>query len=112
MKIMVDENVPSLTVETLVKLGHDVLDVRATEHKGDVAQREGRLFITTDLDFMKYRNNDHFGLLIVTLRQPNELSIHRRIMDGLREIAHEQWRGCVLVMKDRVRSCWRHRGRD
>ena len=30
MKILVDENIPAITVEALQELGHDVLDIRGT----------------------------------------------------------------------------------
>ncbi len=51
MKILVDENIPLLTIKTLREQGHDVLDVRGTENEGikdtnlwEVAQGEGRLY--------------------------------------------------------------------
>ena len=34
MKIFVDENIPFMTVQELLSLGHDVMDIRGTEHKG------------------------------------------------------------------------------
>jgi len=34
MKIIVDENIPLMTVETLSKLGHSVLDIRGTSDEG------------------------------------------------------------------------------
>ena len=34
MKIFVDENIPSRTVEELRRLGHDVLDIRGTSDQG------------------------------------------------------------------------------
>jgi predicted nuclease of predicted toxin-antitoxin system len=53
MKILVDENIPSITVQELRRLGHDVLDVRGTPQQGieDVelwrlAQFQERLLIT------------------------------------------------------------------
>jgi len=55
MKILVDENIPSRTVEELRGLGHDVLDIRGTADQGmddDVLWArllyERRLLITTD----------------------------------------------------------------
>ena len=53
MKILVDENIPRMTAEALIDLGHDVRDVRGTAEEGatdqelwGIAQREGRLFVT------------------------------------------------------------------
>ncbi|MCH8873939.1 DUF5615 family PIN-like protein [candidate division KSB1 bacterium] len=34
MKILVDENIPAITVEALQKLGHNVLDIRGTPKEG------------------------------------------------------------------------------
>lgn len=34
MKIFVDENIPFMTVQELLGLGHDVMDIRGTEHEG------------------------------------------------------------------------------
>lgn len=34
MNISVDENIPLMTVQALQDMGHDVLDIRGTEHEG------------------------------------------------------------------------------
>ena len=34
MRILVDENIPKITVLELRTLGHDVLDIRGTERQG------------------------------------------------------------------------------
>ncbi len=34
MKILVDENIPSMSVRFLREKGHDVIDIRRTEHEG------------------------------------------------------------------------------
>ncbi|MCC6368749.1 MAG: DUF5615 family PIN-like protein [Bryobacterales bacterium] len=54
MRILVDENIPRMTVDGLREVGHDVKDIRGTEDEGladtgfwDVALRERRLLITT-----------------------------------------------------------------
>ncbi len=55
MKVCVDENIPLITVKELIKLGHDVLDIRGNTNQGmsdsllwQRAQNEERLLITTD----------------------------------------------------------------
>jgi predicted nuclease of predicted toxin-antitoxin system len=87
MKILVDENIPRMTVNRLRELGHDVRDIRGGTGQGiadaalwDIAVREGRLLITTDKGFTKYRTVTHNGILIVRLRQPNRLKIHQSAM--------------------------------
>lgn len=63
MKILVDENIPAITVEALQKLGHNVLDIRGTLKEGFVDEKlwqltlhESRLLITTDKGFTQHRN--------------------------------------------------------
>jgi predicted nuclease of predicted toxin-antitoxin system len=58
MNILVDENIPFMTVKVLREMGHDVKDVRKTSDQGifdeefwEVAQQEERLLITTDKGF-------------------------------------------------------------
>ena len=72
MKIIVDENIPLMTVQTLCGMGHGVLDIRGTPDEGmhddplwEMAQREERLLITTDKGFTQYRYARHHGVLIV-----------------------------------------------
>ena len=84
MRILVDENIPRMTVDRLRELGHDVKDIRGTSDEGladaglrGLAVRERRLLITTDKGFTEYRAASHFGILIVRLRQPNRLNSKR-----------------------------------
>ncbi|HEX8139432.1 MAG TPA: DUF5615 family PIN-like protein [Pyrinomonadaceae bacterium] len=74
MKICVDENIPLTTVVELESLGHNVLDVRGTTNQGmpddllwDLAQKEGRLLISTDKGFVQHRNESHHGILVIRL---------------------------------------------
>lgn len=87
MKIVVDENIPNITVEELRAMGHDVLDIRGTERQGmsdnhlwALAQNEQRTLVTTGKGFSTHRDDPHYGLLVVRLRQPNEQRIHARVM--------------------------------
>ncbi len=55
MRILVDENIPNITVHELRALGHDVLDIRGIERQGMLddelwpfAQTERRMLVTTD----------------------------------------------------------------
>ena len=114
MRICVDENIPLVTVNELEARGHDVLDIRGTAHQGisddllwRMAQDQGRLFITTDKGFVEHRNESHHGLIVVRLRQPNEMKIHERVMYAFENIETEQWSGVTIVMKDAVQSVWR-----
>jgi predicted nuclease of predicted toxin-antitoxin system len=85
MKIFVDENIPLITVRELQAMGHDVKDIRETPTQGisddelwAMVKRENRHLITTDKGFSQYRNEAHSGILIIRLKQPNYLKIHKR----------------------------------
>ncbi len=116
MKILVDENIPLISVEQLQRSGHDVFDIRGTENQGmtdDVlwllACQEKRLLITTDRGFAFHRHQDHFGILIISLRQPNSHKIHQRVMEALRVYPPEQWPGLLVIMRDVAISSWKSR---
>jgi predicted nuclease of predicted toxin-antitoxin system len=117
MRILVDENVPRMTVAVLKGLAHDVRDLRGTEDKGipdddiwALAQRESRLVVTTDKGFARYRGLVHCGVLIVALRRPNRRRIHDRVLKALASFPDERhWQHTVVIMRDRARSVWRRR---
>ena len=111
MKILVDENIPSITVQELKRQGHEALDIRGTPLQGlpdaqlwSLAQSQQRLLITTDKGFSEHRDDNHHGILIVRLRQPNEHQIHARIITALRQFPEESWPGLLVVMRDNVQS--------
>jgi predicted nuclease of predicted toxin-antitoxin system len=98
MKILVDENIPRVTVESLRASGHNVRDIRETSEQGlsdpelwSVAQAEARLLITTDKGFAEHRTVPHHGIFIARLRQPNRRKTDRAVM---------QWHGLQAVKKD------------
>ncbi len=114
MKIFVDENIPVLTVQTLRNLGHEVLDIRGTSDEGmqdevlwQKIQKEKRLIITTDKGFSQYRNQSHFGILIIRLKQPNRSKIHQRVIHALNQFDEKDWRGLLVLMRDFVQSNWK-----
>ena len=114
MKVLVDENIPLMTVHALREKGHDVFDIRGTADEGveddaiwELAQREERLLITTDKGFTQYRSIRHFGLLIIRLRQPNRHRIHERVMQALKQFGENDWPGLLVVMRDVALSIWR-----
>ncbi|MBU0704488.1 MAG: DUF5615 family PIN-like protein [Chloroflexi bacterium] len=114
MNVLVDENIPSMTVRALREAGHDVLDIRGTVHEGmsdndlwEIAQREERLLITTDKGFARRRDEAHHGVLIVRLRQPNRHKIHQRVMQAMTQFTAEEWPGLLVTVRDVVQSVWR-----
>lgn len=114
MRILVDENIPNITVDELRAMGHDVLDIRGTPRQGifddelwPLAQTERRTLVTTDKGFSAHRDEQHCGLLVVRLRQPNQQRIHARIMAAFRQFAEQDWPGLLVVMRDTVQSVHR-----
>ena len=119
MKILVDENVPRITVDALVNHGHDVVDFRNTGKKGLsdedlflIAQQDQRLLITTDKGFGRNRREQHAGILIVRLRQPNSVKIHQRVLQALVQFRPEEWSGLCVVMRDVVQVVYRAETRE
>jgi len=117
MKILVDENIPRMTVNHLRKLGHDVRDIRRTSDQGladaalwDIAVREDRLLITTDKGFTEYRTVRHNGILIVRLRQPNRLKIHQSVMRAMERFTDAEWPELLVVVRDATISTSRADG--
>ncbi len=113
MNILVDENIPIMTVKELRRMGHDVRDIRGTHQEGmtdsalwNLAQQEKRLLITTDKGFAQYRMQSHYGILIIQLRRPNRKKIHDRILTALRQFPEKTWAGMLLVMRDTAQSLW------
>src|ERR1035441_2761056 len=87
MRILVDENIPRMTVDALTALGSDVKDIRGTLAQGlldpelwRVATAEARLLIATDKGFSEFRTVPHHGISIVRLRRPNRHKIHHAVM--------------------------------
>jgi len=116
MRVLVDENIPKVTVQTLMELGHDVLDTRGTDEQGTddenlwrIAQSQTRLLITTDKGFVDHRDGHHHGILIVRLHQPNEERIHARVMAAFRQFTEQEWPGFTVVMRDKAQSVRRAR---
>jgi predicted nuclease of predicted toxin-antitoxin system len=114
MKIIVDENIPLMTVEMLRQFGHNVLDIRGTPDEGmpdsdlwSKSQSEGRLMITTDKGFSKYRYAPHYGIPIICLKKPNRAKIHQRVIQAMTQFEENEWNGFLVVMRDVAQTVWR-----
>ena len=117
MKILVDENIPRMTVERLLALGHDVKDVRGTAQQAvadsdlwQIATSETRLLITTDKGFTAYRAERHAGILVVRLRQPNRHKINAAVTFALKQFDSREWPGLLVVVRDQTMSASRASG--
>ena len=90
MRVLVDENIPRMTVDALSVLGHDVKDIRGTSQQGlsdsalwTLALADSRSLITTDKGFTEHRSSPHHGILIVRLRQPNRQKINDAVLRAI-----------------------------
>lgn len=115
MKILVDENIPKITVKNLFELDHDVLDVRGTAMEGasdedlwQMAIDQRRLLVSTDRGFAKKRGTSHFGIVIISLRQPNAAAIHERVLTALASTPSTDWPGKLVICRDATISMWRN----
>lgn len=107
MRILVDENIPRMTVEHLRSLGHEVKDIRGSGEQGSpdanlwqIALAESRLLVTTDKGFSAYRVSSHHGILIVRLRQPNRDKIHNAVMLAMQRFREIEWPNRLVIMRD------------
>jgi predicted nuclease of predicted toxin-antitoxin system len=119
MKVLVDENIPLVTVEEQRSKGFDVTDIRGSAEQGitdevlwEKAQQEKRLFMTTDKEFSIHRDEAHHGNLIVRLKQPTRIKIHQRVMQAITKYSEQQWSGLMVVMRDVVQSSWTSRHKE
>ena len=113
MKIFADENIPLMTINALRELGHEVIDIRGTADQGITdevlwrkAQDQKCILITTDKGFASYREQSHYGILIIRLRQPNLSKIHSRVIQTINKYSPKQWRGLMVIVRDAVQSSW------
>ena len=111
MRVLVDENIPRMTVAALRALGHDVKDIRGTSVQGvndsdlwALALAESRALVTTDKGFTEYRLVPHYGILIVRLRQPNRRKIHYAVMHVIERFPEQEWPNLLVVMRDTTMS--------
>jgi hypothetical protein len=109
MRILADENIPLMTIHELQRQRYDVWDIHKAGQKGLLdaevwarAREGGRLLITTDKGFAQYRSIGHYGVLIIRLRQPNRHRIHERVMWAISHFPEAEWRGMVVMVRDRV----------
>ena len=116
MRVLVDENIPGMTVNALADMGHDVLDILGTDMQGasdselwTIAQQERRVVVTTDRGFAGRTATPHHGVLVVRLRQPNRKRIHGSVMRVIGRFAESEWPGLIVTARDRAMSVRRIR---
>lgn len=113
MPIVVDENIPRTAVAELHARGYEVIGLRGSTEEGldddllwQKAQQSHALLITTDKGFAQFRGQEHWGVLIIRLRQPNVKRIHNRILQVLDHFNRCDRRDMVVVARDTVLRWW------
>ncbi len=89
---------------------HKVVDIRGTKNEGSedsdifqIAQKHNAIFLTTDKDFfhtVPYLYKKHYGVIIITLRQPNRNNILKRLKWALGHINLHPFKNKVLLLRD------------
>ena len=110
MKLKLDENLPNSLRGILTAMNHDVETVLSEGLKGksdkdvwQAAQKEGRFFITQDLDFSDirhYKPGEHYGLLILRLSNPSRKELTRKIAGIFKLEDVESWKKCFVIITD------------
>jgi predicted nuclease of predicted toxin-antitoxin system len=111
MKIKLDENLPVQVGPILHGMGHDVHTAMQEDLSGCLdaelwraTQREGRFFITQDLDFSDVRlftPGEHHGILIIRLHSPSRSNLIQRITELFRTEEVNTWTHCFVVASER-----------
>jgi len=102
-----------MTAKALFEAGHNVIDIRGSEKEGlkdpllwKMTLKKNALLITTDKRFSVYREEDHYGILMILLKRPNKLKIHEKIMHTVHHFKPDEWPGLLVTIKDTVFSLW------
>ena len=117
MKFFLDENFPKSGGRLLQEHGYEVFDIRGTEHEGAaddevfrLAQAERAILLTTDRDFfhtIPHTFVEHFGVVVVALRQPNREAIQSRLVWFLANIVPNGVTNAVFELRDRTYVVYR-----
>ena len=110
MNFFLDENFPKAATKFLERKNHVVFDIRSSEFEGaddleifEMAQKRKAIFLSTDKDFyhtIPFQFNEHFGIVIFTLRNPNRDKILRKLEYFLDNFEINNFRSKVVLFKD------------
>ena len=112
MNFFLDENFPKSAERLLIAGGHDVLDIRGTNKEGsddlsifNMAQAQRAIFLSTDKDFfhtIPYLFPDHYGIVVIALRQPNRHGILSRLSWFLEHYGNLSINGKAFLLRDQA----------
>ena len=111
MRFFVDESFPKSVGEFLNQQGHVVIDVRQLGQSGvndetvfRLAQEHEAVLLTTDRDFfhtIPHLHPNHFGIIVISLRQPNRQSIQDRLLWFLGQFPDADLDDHVVQLRDK-----------
>lgn len=111
MKIKLDENIPIEVVNLLESYGHDVdtvfdegLQGASDPNVWEAANKDGRFFITQDLDFSdtrKFVPGSHSGIMLIRLSDPSRTTVVDRLSAALQNQHLDEWKRCFVILSDR-----------
>jgi predicted nuclease of predicted toxin-antitoxin system len=111
MKFFLDENFPKLAERYLSDLGHEVIDIRSTEHEGlgdypifKLCQRYSAIFLTTDRDFfhtIPFHFSEHYGVIVIALSQPNRANIIKKLKWVIEESGIKDYSNKIIILRDK-----------
>lgn len=120
MRFLLDESFPAAAQGFLAEQGHTVLDSRREAGVGAddasvfrCAQQHEAVLLTTDRDFyhsVPWQYGDHFGVVVIALRQPNRAAILRRLAWLLKQSSLFPLRDKVVQLRDK--ACRVRQARD
>jgi predicted nuclease of predicted toxin-antitoxin system len=112
MKFFLDENFPKSAAVLLGARGHECFDIRGTDMEGcddiaifRIAQQHAAVFLSTDRDFfhtIPHIERQHYGVVVVALRQPDRRSIMSRLEWFLDHFENEDVSNTVFELRDRT----------
>ncbi len=114
--LKLDENLPAEATELLQNAGHDAMSVwdQSLEGHSDdsiasVCQSEKRAIVTFDLDFADiraYPPEDHFGIVVLRLRQQDKPHVLQVIEQLLPKLDDEPLVGKLWIVAETTVRIW------
>ncbi len=116
MKFVLDENFPRSAVEVLSNMGHEAVNIRNEGLRGKsdeelflFCQDLKGIFLTTDRDFfhtIPHSYPEHFGVIVIALRQPNRERILTKLDWLLKTVSSEDIESRVFQLRDNAWSVY------
>lgn len=112
MTFLLDENFPKAAGAMLSGRGHEILDFRGSVNEGmpdtevfKMAQAATAVLLTTDRDFfhtIPHLFDEHSGVVVVALRQPNRRNILAKLEWVLDHIKPSDFVNRVIQLRDKT----------